>query len=64
MKHKQYKALNFDLDAHQLQAYYPGKTIDRHMKIYENFLDSTLFRTGRAPVTFPISNWEQQISMI
>ena len=38
MKHKQYTALNFDLDTHQLQTYYPGKNYRQAYEDLRKFL--------------------------
>lgn len=38
MEHKRYKALNFDLDTHQLQVYYPGRNYRQAYDDLRSFL--------------------------
>lgn len=53
MERKYFKALNFDLDTHQLQEHYPGANYRQAYDDLRRFFRSTAFYTGKAPGTYP-----------
>lgn len=64
MERKYFKALNFDLDTHQLKAHYPGANYRQAYDDLRRFLNDISFPTARVPDTHKIQNSVRQIFMI
>lgn len=64
MERKYFKALNFDLDTHQLKEHYPGANYRQAYDDLRRFFKRHRFFTVKAPATYRMINWQLLIYTI
>ena len=64
MERKYFKALNFDLDTHQLKEHYPGANYRQRMTTCAGSSNGIVFLTVKVPAAYRMISWQLLIYTI